>query len=42
LKVDLMHVLYTVSLFIFAFIAAVFLTKMLSKYTNIFEEKEEE
>jgi len=36
------NVLYTASLVVLAFIAAVVVTKMISKYTKIFEEKDEE
>jgi len=42
LNIDLMNVLYTASLVIFAFVAAVVVTRMISKYTKIFEEKDEE
>ena len=42
MKIDLMNLLYTASLIVLAFVAAVVVTKMISKYTKIFEEKDEE
>ena len=42
MKIDLMNLLYTASLIVLAFVVAVVVTKMISKYTKIFEEKDEE
>jgi len=42
LKIDLMNVLYTTSMVLLAFVAAIVLTKTISKYTKKFEEKDEE
>jgi len=42
LKIDLMNVLYTASMILLAFFAAIVVTKTISKYTKKFEEKDEE
>jgi len=41
LKIDLMNVLYTTSMVLLAFVAAIVITKTISKYTNKKDGEEE-
>ena len=34
MKIDIMHMLYTISMILFAFVAALMLTKTLAKYID--------
>lgn len=42
MKIDLVHVLYTGSMLILAFVAAIVVTKTVSKYFKLDEKKKEE
>ncbi len=42
MKIDLLHVLYTVIMVILAFLAAIVVTKTLSKWLKLDEKSEEE
>ena len=41
MKIDLMSVLYTTSMIILAFVAAIVITKTISKYTKKEDEEQE-
>jgi hypothetical protein len=42
MNIDLMNVLYTTSMIILAFVAAIVITKTISKYTKKGDEEQEE
>ncbi|MEA2048824.1 MAG: hypothetical protein U9O64_10320 [Campylobacterota bacterium] len=42
MKIDIMQALYTTSMVLLAFVAAIVVTKTISKYTKKFEDKEED
>jgi len=42
LKIDITQALYTTSMVLLAFVAAIVVTKTVSKYTKKFEEEEED
>jgi len=41
MKIDIMHTLYTVSMILLAFVAAIVITKAIGKYTNKNKSDEE-